>query len=125
LDCHHVCKCAPFMMLFRRGNRKKSTSPPYSPDLAPAGARSGEYVFSQKTSPTVCGHINTALRTSVLDLWFRLCFGRWSITTLIHSVTPPNTDSPCFVSWDHVCVCVCACVRFVGFSSYVATRLHY
>jgi hypothetical protein len=32
LDCRHVCKTCTFMMLFRRGNRKKS-----------AGARSGEY----------------------------------------------------------------------------------
>jgi hypothetical protein len=37
-------KCVPFMALFRWGNR----SPPYSPDMAPSGARSGEYLGVNK-----------------------------------------------------------------------------
>jgi hypothetical protein len=42
LDCHHVCKtCAFYDALQAR--KQKEVHLLYSPDLAPAGARSGEY----------------------------------------------------------------------------------
>jgi hypothetical protein len=42
LDCRHVCKpCAFHDALQVR--KQKEVHPPYSPDLVPTGARSGEY----------------------------------------------------------------------------------
>jgi hypothetical protein len=41
-DCRHVCKTCAFYNALQAGKQKK-VHPPYSPDLAPAGARSGEY----------------------------------------------------------------------------------
>jgi hypothetical protein len=42
LDCRHVCKSCAFHDALQAGKQKEVHSP-YSPDLAPAGARSGEY----------------------------------------------------------------------------------
>jgi hypothetical protein len=42
LDCRHVCKTCAFYDALQAG-KQKEVHPPYSPDLAPAGARSGEY----------------------------------------------------------------------------------
>jgi hypothetical protein len=42
LDCCHVCKMCAFHDALQAG-KQKEVHPPYSPDLAPAGARSGEY----------------------------------------------------------------------------------
>jgi hypothetical protein len=42
LDCHHVCKTCAFHDALQAG-KQKEVHPPYSPDLAPTGARSGEY----------------------------------------------------------------------------------
>jgi hypothetical protein len=42
LDCRHVCKTCAFHDALQAGKQKED-HPPYSPDLAPAGARSGEY----------------------------------------------------------------------------------
>jgi hypothetical protein len=38
LDCRHVCKTCAIHDALQAGKQK-----PYSPDLAPAGTRSGEY----------------------------------------------------------------------------------
>jgi hypothetical protein len=42
LDCRHVCKTCAFHDALPAG-KQKEVHPPYSPDLAPADARSGEY----------------------------------------------------------------------------------
>jgi hypothetical protein len=42
LDCRHVCKTCAFHDALQAG-KQKEVDPKYSPDLAPAGARSGEY----------------------------------------------------------------------------------
>jgi hypothetical protein len=42
LNCRHVCKTCAFHDVLQSG-KQKEVHPPYSPDLAPAGARSGEY----------------------------------------------------------------------------------
>jgi hypothetical protein len=42
LDCRHVCKTCVFHDALQAGKQKK-VHPPYSPDLAPAGPRSGQY----------------------------------------------------------------------------------
>jgi hypothetical protein len=42
LDCLHVCKTCAFHDALQAG-KQKEVHPQYSPDLAPAGARSGEY----------------------------------------------------------------------------------
>jgi hypothetical protein len=42
LDCRHVCKMCSLHDALQAG-KQKEVHPPYSPDLAPAGARSGEY----------------------------------------------------------------------------------
>jgi hypothetical protein len=44
LDCRHVCKTYAFHDALQAG-KQKEVHPPYSPDLAPAGARSGDYGF--------------------------------------------------------------------------------
>jgi hypothetical protein len=41
LDCRHVCKTCAFHNALQAG-KQKEVHPPYSPDLVPAGARSGE-----------------------------------------------------------------------------------
>jgi Fe-S-cluster containining protein len=42
LDCRHVCKTCAFHDAFQAG-KQKEVHPLYSSDLAPVGARSGEY----------------------------------------------------------------------------------
>jgi hypothetical protein len=42
LDCRHVCKTCAFHDALQAG-KQKEVHPQYSPDLAPAGARSREY----------------------------------------------------------------------------------
>jgi hypothetical protein len=42
LDCRHVCKTCTFHDALQVGKQKEDR-PPYSPDLEPAGARSGHY----------------------------------------------------------------------------------
>jgi hypothetical protein len=42
LDCRHVCKTCVFNDALQAG-KQKEVHPPYSLDMAPAGARSGEY----------------------------------------------------------------------------------
>jgi hypothetical protein len=42
LDCRHVYKTCAFHDVLQAG-KQKEVHPPYFPDLAPAGARSGEY----------------------------------------------------------------------------------
>jgi hypothetical protein len=42
LNCHHICKMCAFHDALQAG-KQKEVHPPYSPDLAPAGVRSGEY----------------------------------------------------------------------------------
>jgi hypothetical protein len=42
LDCCHVCKTCAFHDFIQVG-KQKEVHPPYSPDLAPTGIRSGEY----------------------------------------------------------------------------------
>jgi hypothetical protein len=49
LDCRHVCKMCAFQDALQVGNQKE-VHPPYSPDLAPAGARSREYGGSLSVS---------------------------------------------------------------------------
>jgi hypothetical protein len=50
LDCRHVSKTCAFYDSFQAG-KEKEVHPPYSPDLAPAGARSGEYGGLFSVSP--------------------------------------------------------------------------
>jgi hypothetical protein len=42
VDCRYVCKTCAFHDGLQAG-KQKEVHPPYSLDLAPAGARSGEY----------------------------------------------------------------------------------
>jgi hypothetical protein len=49
LDCRHVCRTCAFHDAVQAG-KQKDVHPPYSPNLAPAGARSGEYVHRIKFS---------------------------------------------------------------------------
>jgi hypothetical protein len=51
LDCRHVCKTCAFLDALQAGKQKK-VHPPYSSDLVPAGARSGEYggILSEELS---------------------------------------------------------------------------
>jgi hypothetical protein len=42
LDCRHVCKTCAFHDALQAG-KQKEVHPLYSPDLVPAGARSGEH----------------------------------------------------------------------------------
>jgi hypothetical protein len=42
LDCRHICKMCAFHDVLQVA-KQKEVHPPYSPDLAPVGARSGEY----------------------------------------------------------------------------------
>jgi hypothetical protein len=50
LDCRHVCKTCTFHDDLQAG-KQKEVHPPYSPDLAPAGARSGESGGGTSVSP--------------------------------------------------------------------------
>jgi hypothetical protein len=50
LDCLHVCKTCAFHDALQVG-KQKEVHPPHSPDLAPPGARSGEYGGLVSISP--------------------------------------------------------------------------
>jgi hypothetical protein len=67
LDSRHVCKTCAFHDALQAG-KQKEVHPPYSPDLTPAGARSGEYggPFTEPFRHTTYFHNrNTALPVAV------------------------------------------------------------
>jgi hypothetical protein len=60
LDCHHVCKTCAFHYALQAG-KQKEVHPPYSPDLAPAGAGNHEKYFSFPWLPSVAAHVRKSL----------------------------------------------------------------
>jgi hypothetical protein len=68
LDCRHVCKTCVFHDDLQAG-KQKEVHPPYSPDLAPAGARSGEYGRSFRTGVSSQVFSDQIRTLSFYEIW--------------------------------------------------------
>jgi hypothetical protein len=67
LDCRHVCKTCAFHDALQ-AVKQKEVHPLYSPDVAPAGATSGEYGehYTSLHDPTLICYTNGCLCSNVL-----------------------------------------------------------
>jgi hypothetical protein len=69
LDCRHVCKTFAFHDVIQAG-KQQAVHPPYSPDLAPAGARSEAI---QKRVTAVQRSIPKDALAAIFQMLYELC----------------------------------------------------